>query len=449
MPCTLNPKPKPQTLSAAPLVVRRKWLPTVHQCRSHHNTGFPSDHYLLAASLQVKLGARPPAAPRPPKLEYQVDENTRQQFCQTFRSAYVRPRTDTPVPTLEYFVYTDGSGSKGRATTSTPAGWGVYIQQGHSEIVGHGKVNTDYSSPYFLGAQVGSNNTGELTALIEAMLYLLHDTVKASCITLYHDSKWAAQMVRGQARPKRHATMVHHARKIYSQLQEKSDVRWEWVKGHSGVAGNARADALAEQGKNSTRSEGLRYAQKPPLLIVDITDQPPDYSSTHSKYQKFLQAVKTAEQLHFHPKEHAPRQLWISQDTLQQLNHAKHLKAQEDPAYYTYYREVKKTGTKGKKGLDKGTIWPGRQAHAGHVAHGAQAQKGVPGTKAETRRGRQASTMVKNPRSFRHAPSHGSMGSQFRHAGRNRSPTRDYSSTPPRAGFAPVFHDGGIAKSPR
>ena len=81
------------------LVVRRKWLPTVHQCRSHHNTGFPSDHYLLAASLQVKLGARPPAAPRPPKLEYQVGENTRQQFCQTFRSAYVRPRTDTPVPT--------------------------------------------------------------------------------------------------------------------------------------------------------------------------------------------------------------------------------------------------------------------------------------------------------------------------------------------------------------
>ena len=284
------------------LVVRRKWLPTVHQCRSHHNTGFPSDHYLLAASLQVKLGARPPAAPRPPKLEYQVDANTRQQFCQTFRS----------------------------------------------------RVNTDYSSPYFLGAQVGSNNTGELTALIEAMLYLLHDTVKASCITIYYDSKWAAQMVRGQARPKRHATMVHHARKIYSQLQEKSDVRWEWVKGHSGVAGNARADALAEQGKSSTRSEGLRYAQKPPLLIVDITDQPPDYSSTHSKYQKFLQAVKTAEQLHFHPKEHAPRQPWISQDTLQQLNHAKHLKAQEDPAYYTYYREVKKQARKEKRDWIRG-----------------------------------------------------------------------------------------------
>ena len=87
---------------------------------------------------------------------------------------------------------------------------------------------------------------------------------------------------------------------------------------------------------------------------MDITDQPPDYSSTHSKYQKFLQAVKTAEQLHFHPKEHAPRQPWISQDTLQQLNHAKHLKAQEDPAYYTYYREVEKQARKEKRDWIRG-----------------------------------------------------------------------------------------------
>ena len=257
------------------LVIRRKWLPTVRHCRAHRNTGFPSNHYLLTASLQVKLGARPPTNPRPPKLEYKVDQNTRQQFCQTFRSAYVRPRNQTPAPTREYSVHTDGSGSKGRATTSTPAGWGVYIQQGHPEIVGYGRVNTDYSSPYFWGAQVGSNSAGELSALIEAMLYLLHDTVKASRITIYYDSKWAAQMVRGQSRPKRHATMVHNARKIYSQLQEKSDVSWEWVKGHSGVAGNARGDELAEQGKNVSQSVGLRYAQKPPMLIADITEPPP------------------------------------------------------------------------------------------------------------------------------------------------------------------------------
>ena len=331
------------------LIVRRKWLPSVHQCRANHTTGFPSDHYLLAATLQVKLGARPPTAPRPPKLEYNVDESTRQQFCQTFRSAYVRPRVELPVPQLEYFVYTDGSGSKGCASTSTPAGWGVYIKQGHSEIEGYGRVNTDYSSPYFLDARVGSNNTGELTALIEAMLYLLHDTVKSSIITIYYDSKWAAQMVRGRARPKRHATMVDHARRIYARLQEKSEVRWEWVKGHSGVAGNARADALAERGKNSTRSEGLRYAQKPPLLIADITNQPLDYPSTRNKYQKILHAVKTAEQLHFRPQEHVPKQPWITQDTLHKLHHAKHLKALEDPAYYTYYKEVKKQARKEKR----------------------------------------------------------------------------------------------------
>ena len=323
------------------IVVRRKWLPTVHQCRAHHNTGFPSDHYLLTSSLQVKLGARPPTNPHPPKLEHKVDEHTRQQFCQTFRSAYARPRDKPPATTHEYSVYTDGSGSKGRATTSTPAGWGLFIQQGHSEIVGQGRVNTDYSSPYFLGAQVGSNNTGELTALMEAMLYFLNDTVKASRVTIYYDSKWAAQMVRGQSRPKRHAAMVHNARKIYSLLQEKSHISWEWVKGHSGVAGNTRADELAEQGKNASHSEGLRYIQKPPVLLADLSESPPDYSSTTSKYQKFLQAIKTAEQLHFRPKEHVPKQPWISQETLIKLDQAKHLKTQEDPTYFAYYKEVK------------------------------------------------------------------------------------------------------------
>lgn len=38
---------------------RKQWLPTIHSCRSFTNTGYPSDHYLLVTTLQVRLAARP------------------------------------------------------------------------------------------------------------------------------------------------------------------------------------------------------------------------------------------------------------------------------------------------------------------------------------------------------------------------------------------------------
>ena len=76
------------------------------------------------------------------------------------------------------------------------------MQQGHSHIEGSGRVNTDYSSPFYLGATVGSNNTAELSAIMEAMLYLLHAKVKPGKVIINYDSKWAAQMTRGHARPK-------------------------------------------------------------------------------------------------------------------------------------------------------------------------------------------------------------------------------------------------------
>ena len=121
------------------LVVRRKWLPTVLSCKISHKQGFPSDHFLLEVKIRVKLGSKPAANPRPPKLDYSSTQQVRESFQNTFRSAYAKGSSNTqPAHSREYLVYTDGSGSRGRSTAHTPAGWGIHMQQGHSVIEGQG-----------------------------------------------------------------------------------------------------------------------------------------------------------------------------------------------------------------------------------------------------------------------------------------------------------------------
>ena len=64
-----------------------------------------------------------------------------------------------PLPIEERFVhiYTDGSGSKGKCTSTAPAGWGYVAVV--SAVVTHeayGPVTTQPSAAHFLGATVGS-----------------------------------------------------------------------------------------------------------------------------------------------------------------------------------------------------------------------------------------------------------------------------------------------------
>ena len=159
------------------VVCRKQWLPTVRQCYASHNTGFPSDHYLLLTHISVKLGSKPPKPPAMIKYDYSATDEQRTQFNRLFREKYAGkeriPLQTTPPQHIRF--YTDGSGSSGRATRSTVAGWGYVGYYLDTPIVkAYGPVNVDQLSPFHLGANVGSNNTGELSAIMEVLLLLAH-----------------------------------------------------------------------------------------------------------------------------------------------------------------------------------------------------------------------------------------------------------------------------------
>jgi ribonuclease HI len=137
----------------------------------------------------------------------------------------------------EVVIYTDGA-CKGNPG---PGGWGAVLQAG-----GHEKE-------MWGGEKLTTNNRMELTAVIEALASL-----KRRCsIDLYTDSEYVRNGITSwihgwKARGWRTADKkpVKNV-ELWQRLEALAaghDVRWHWVRGHSGHPGNERADQLANRG---------------------------------------------------------------------------------------------------------------------------------------------------------------------------------------------------------
>lgn len=134
-------------------------------------------------------------------------------------------------------IYTDGA-CKGNPG---PGGWGVLLQykQVEKELFG-GEAHT-------------TNNKMELTAVIKAL-----ETLKRSCeIILYTDSTYVMKGITDwlpnwKQRGWKTATgkPVKNV-ELWQRLDEicpNHTIDWRWVRGHTGDAGNERADQLANKG---------------------------------------------------------------------------------------------------------------------------------------------------------------------------------------------------------
>ena len=138
-------------------------------------------------------------------------------------------------------VYTDGA-CKGNPG---PGGWGVYIQSNEDEKELYG------------GNPETTNNQMEMQAALEALKHLKD---KDEVIELYTDSNYLRQGITEWIHKWKKNNWRTAAKKPVanrdlwkeiSDLDEKMNVKWNWVKGHAGDPGNERADELANIGAES------------------------------------------------------------------------------------------------------------------------------------------------------------------------------------------------------
>ena len=138
-------------------------------------------------------------------------------------------------------VYTDGAcrGNPG------PGGWGVYIQL------------NDEEKDLYGGNPETTNNQMEMQAALEALKYLKD---KNEVIELYTDSNYLRQGITEWIHKWKLNNWRTAAKKPVanrdlwieiSDLNEKMNVHWNWVKGHAGDPGYERADQLANLGADN------------------------------------------------------------------------------------------------------------------------------------------------------------------------------------------------------
>ena len=139
-------------------------------------------------------------------------------------------------------IYTDGSGQE------AGAGWGwVAVVQGQERRARRGPVVTDKAQVGWRGAEKATNNTGELTAVLEALEWAEGAGVKA--LVIRYDSEYAACMTKGEWKAKANKELVGQCRAALGRAEGAGcKVGWKHVKGHSGDKWNDRADVLADEG---------------------------------------------------------------------------------------------------------------------------------------------------------------------------------------------------------
>ena len=161
-------------------------------------------------------------------------------------------------------IFTDGCTRLVDGATST--GWSAIARSRHGRIdIMFGPVITTEAHLAFSGARNHSNNTAEMSAMLEALCFLgPHGPVARnanSCI--YDHSKQAAGNWLGTMRAHTHVQLALACQQSILKVQQRLLLTTLHVYGHTGNLGNERADhaaALGALGLLSSHNFSTRWA---------------------------------------------------------------------------------------------------------------------------------------------------------------------------------------------
>lgn len=148
-------------------------------------------------------------------------------------------------------IYTDG----GCWPNPGAGGWGAVIRLPSGEVV-----------ELMGGENPSSNNRMELLAPISALEYL-HEP---STVTVYSDSEYVVKGITlwiKAWKAKGWLTKTKQPvknRELWVRLDDarsRHRVTFEWVRGHSGIEGNERADALSQRGAEDVAGRAIDFSR--------------------------------------------------------------------------------------------------------------------------------------------------------------------------------------------
>ena len=165
-------------------------------------------------------------------------------------------------------LYVDGSclGNQ-NVDQNTPAAWGLVVVTGDTGLgKGSGKiidetsamVITDKHAEGFIGAEVGSNNTAELSGFAAALKWLLVEGGTRPAI-IRADSQYAGNLASGAWKAKANRELVANVQMLWKEVSQLRKLSWSHVRAHRGHRWNERADHLALRCANQQSPAPLSF----------------------------------------------------------------------------------------------------------------------------------------------------------------------------------------------
>ena len=189
-----------------------------------------------------------------------------------------------------FSIFTDGScPNQLDVRPGNPAGWAFTFKKNFQWVDSFGPVGQNLSF-----TPIGSNNSGELQAILEALDFVLRHPAKFSNlpIDIYTDSLLVYKISHDLVIPSAHPELVAHLRQLLSLVSSRFDLSVLKIAGHSGHEGNERADALAARGVHSSSSLGRHHP--PARQLLSSTALPTLSGSLAQQSQLLLSTVLEA-----------------------------------------------------------------------------------------------------------------------------------------------------------